>query len=715
MMRRLLVLTLGILPCAFGYVVLNITAGTPPQTIQAKRADNAGIQYYLNSLIAAGATSSLSGTTVITASSNPATAVEIAMASWNGVANANIHFNALQTTTAGRNPTDCQNVISIASDAADLSVLGFVSAASPGLVGVTSSSTVTSAGAVCGNPVSVPAGTIVDSDILLNPYFTYSTDSTANTKDVQAVLTHEFGHALGLNHSGLLGAAMFPYSAKYERRVGEDERAFAAATYPTATKTLGTISGTISIGSSPVQFGFVTMIDQSAGRTISALTDANGNYSVQAPAGSYIIYAEPFNGFVGPGNIYELSSPTGTLSSAQVTTGYEPTFLGTAGNPTVVPLTTGGTATANITVTGMTSTLTQPSYGIGAAGGAGDITGASLSSGNAIVVGSGQSVDIGFTGGGVDATTSLLVFGAGISVKPGSTRVDPSYSGTLVRTTLVISGQTTTTLASLWLVKGTSILSLSGALFIQPVAPTVSNVQDAESARTAITSGQYVAIYGNNLSSTTRTWNADIDFTGGTAAGDPLPIVLDGVIVTVNSIQASVFFISPAQINIVAPTGLTTGPATVFVSNGGTASAAFTSATIAQASPSFFIYGAGGNYYVVAYHLNGTLVGDPAVQSGATKALPGETLVTFANGLGASPGGVIVSSTNFAGSLGVTGTSGNNSFTAMAAAALIYAGEYQVNVTLPAGVPSGNYALTMTVPNGSTSTSGITVILPVGP
>ena len=710
---RFLALALGVMPCAFGYIVLTITSGT--QTIQAVRADGAGTQFYLNSQVVAGVLSSLSGTTVITAGSNPAVAVEAAMASWNGVSNSSIHFNTLQTTAAGRNPTDCQNVISLASGSADLSILGYASPGSPGLVAVTLNTVITSAGSFCGSTTALAAGTIFDSDILLNPYFTFSTDSTANTKDIQAVLTHELGHALGMNHSGLLGTTMFPFTAKSQRHLGDDEKAFAAASYPLGAKTLGTLSGTVTIGANPIQFGLVTLIDQNAGRTLGALTDVNGNYSVQAPSGSYIVYAEPFNSFVGPGNIYELSSSTGTLNASQVTTGYEPTFLGTASTPTVVQVAAGVAATASIAVTGTTSVLTQPYYAAGAAGGSGDITSAVLSSGNALTVTSGQSVDIGFTSGGVDATTSLLVFGAGVSVKAGSTRLDPSYPGTLLRTTLVIPAQTTTTLASLWLVKGTSVLSLSGGLVIQPAVPVLSNVQDAESARTVITSGQYVAIYGNNLASTTRTWNANIDFTGGVAAGSPLPTTLDGVTVTVNSLPAAVYFVSPGQINIVAPSNLTSGAASVVVSNGTTPSAALTSATIAQASPSFFIYGAGGNYYPAAYHLNGTLVGDPAVQSGSTKALAGETLVMFANGLGPSPGGVIASVTTFSGPVTVTGASGSNAFTGMAAAALVYAGEFQVNVTLPPVVPSGNYTLTLTVPNGSTSTSGITVVLPVGP
>ena len=253
---------------------------------------------------------------------------------------------------------------------------------------------------------------------------------------------------------------------------------------------------------------------------------------------------------------------------------------------------------------------------------------------------------------------------------------------------------------------------------MEPAVPNVSNVQDAESARTSIVSGQYVAIYGLNLAGNTRTWapNANVpsnnDFTGGVTAGSPLPTVLDGVSVTVNSLPAAVYFISPGQINIVAPSNLSSGPASIVVSNNASASVPFTLATVAQASPSFFIYGAGGNYYPVAFHLDGTLVGDPAVQSGSRKANVNETLIMFTNGLGPSPGGVIATVAGFSGQ--VTMTAGTNTLNVLGAA-LVYAGEYQVNVQMPASIPQGNYTLTMTVPNGSTATSGITVTLPVGP
>jgi len=241
--------------------------------------------------------------------------------------------------------------------------------------------------------------------------------------------------------------------------------------------------------------------------------------------------------------------------------------------------------------------------------------------------------------------------------------------------------------------------------------PTVANVQDAESARPSITSGQWTAIYGTSLSNTSRPWN-NSDFTGGTAVGAPLPSKIDGVSVTIGGLAASVYYVSPTQLNVLSPSNLTLGPAQVVVTNNGSVSAAFQT-TVVQSSPSFFYYGAGGNLYPLAVHLSdGATVGDPAVLPGMEKAHPGEILLMFVNGITAAPGGMIVPVTAY--TQQVTITAGTIPLTA-SAPYLVSAGEFQVNVTMPASIATGSYTLNMTVPNGSTSTSGVTVTLPVGP
>jgi len=84
---------------------------------------------------------------------------------------------------------------------------------------------------------------------------------------------------------------------------------------------------------------------------------------------------------------------------------------------------------------------------------------------------------------------------------------------------------------------------------------------------------------GHGLANTNpgRTWRAD-EIVGGR-----LPTALDGVSVTINGKAAYVYYISPAQINVQAPTDGATGAVNVVVTNNGSVSAPATAELLAFA------------------------------------------------------------------------------------------------------------------------------------
>jgi len=97
------------------------------------------------------------------------------------------------------------------------------------------------------------SGELYDADVALNSAgYPFSIDAGTGDIDLVAVLTHELGHVLGLDHSDVPGATMQPeapgFATSALRTLESDDVAGICAVYPPASKPAATASGDPSTG-----------------------------------------------------------------------------------------------------------------------------------------------------------------------------------------------------------------------------------------------------------------------------------------------------------------------------------------------------------------------------------------------------------------------------------------------------------------------------------
>ena len=218
-----------------------------------------------------------------------------------------------------------------------------------------------------------------------------------------------------------------------------------------------------------------------------------------------------------------------------------------------------------------------------------------------------------------------------------------------------------------------------------PIAAVeITRVLNGASGRPEIASGSWVSLYGAALSATTRVWQAS-DSQGGN-----LPGSLDGVSVTINGKPAAIGYVSPGQLNVLAPTDTATGPVVVQVQNAAGSAAAM--ATLRSYAPGFFMNG----NYVSAVHADGTPVAPVGFFGRAARsrpAQPGETIALYATGFGptapAVPAGQIVSAPAPLATPNQLEVRVGPSVARVSYAALIAAGVYQIQIVVPP-LPDGD-------------------------
>jgi uncharacterized protein (TIGR03437 family) len=230
--------------------------------------------------------------------------------------------------------------------------------------------------------------------------------------------------------------------------------------------------------------------------------------------------------------------------------------------------------------------------------------------------------------------------------------------------------------------------------------PVISSVVNGASYQPGIQAGGWVTIRGANLAATAAT------AAGG--AGAMLPMSLGGVSVTIDGKTAFISYVSPSQINVIAPADSATGAVSVVVTNSNGASASV-NAQLLSAAPAFFS-NSGTAFALASRVSDGAVIGDPAVISGAVAAHPGDTIALWGSGFGATnpaiAPGTLTSGSPAVVTLPSVSVGGVAAQVSSAVLANGQAGVYQITIQVPLNLPAGANGISASV-NGTQTPSGV--------
>jgi uncharacterized protein (TIGR03437 family) len=237
----------------------------------------------------------------------------------------------------------------------------------------------------------------------------------------------------------------------------------------------------------------------------------------------------------------------------------------------------------------------------------------------------------------------------------------------------------------------TGSTTTTGGVAANPDVPVISNggVVDAASNGPALSPGSLLTAYGSKLSAT-----------AGSAIGLPWSSLLNGTTLALGGKPLPLYYTSDGQVNAMIPYDVPQNTSLQIVARSGNALSNPQPVLIVPVRPAVFVMDARGQ---------GAIVGTNGVATAANPVKPGDVVVVYCTGLGAvNPpveAGQPASLTTVSATISpVTAAVGGRPATVLFAGVTPgFSGLYQVNVTVPAGLPDSEMTSLVLTANGQES------------
>lgn len=394
-------------------------------------------------------------------------------------------------------------------------------------------------------------GEIIDASLVFNGnQYKWSVTGAAGSADIQDIATHEIGHIIGLGHSPIGGATMFPRSligSRLNRTLSEDDLIAASVAYaaPGFLASRGTLRGRVRDNTGRNIFGaHVTAVNSSGIPVSGAITVDDGSYAIQGlPAGSYTVYAEP------------LDSAAGAFCSKFDLPGYYASIFTDfqTSQDYQAAIAAGGTTSVDIAVNRGNPDFDGQFVS--------DVTGLAFRNIPLAVAPGSSNISVGVSGPAMPQNFNIGFSGSGITVLRTYFRtLGGGYNG--VYADINVSSSAAAGPRNIVISSGSQRTIVTGGLEIAPeLQPPVAVVSSA-SYVDKVAAESIIAAFGSNLSTQTASSGG-----GGPATS------LGGTTVRIrdaagNERLSPLFYVSPGQINCQIAPGVTIGPATMTVING---------------------------------------------------------------------------------------------------------------------------------------------------